>query len=256
MSVIHAIYLSIVEGLTEFLPVSSTFHLIIASEVLGIPQGKFLDTFLVIIQSGAILAVVTMYLKHIRENPSLVLKVGASFVPTAIVGFGLYEVIKRVFFHTDWLMLGAFVLVGYVFILLEYLLKKKSIPLTKSVSQMNYREAVLVGLAQSLAVIPGVSRAGIVIVTLIGMRYKREEAAMYSFYLAVPTILAASVFDALKMKNVLVGASVTPLVIGIVGSYITAYIGIRWFIGYLKTHTLTVFGWYRVFLGIILLFSL
>jgi len=246
--------LGIIEGLTEFLPISSTAHLILVSQLLNIPQTDFQKFFEVFIQSGAILAVFFIYLKYVLKNKKIIPKVIASFVPTAVIGFLLYKIIKHVFFNSRLLMALSFFILGAVFLVIEYLIKNKKIKLTQSIDRLNYQTAIIVGFMQALAVIPGVSRAGIVLVTMMILGFKREESARYSFLLAVPTILAASGYDLYKSKDLLVFSSnnLFLLMIGFVVSFISAYVVVNWFIKYLQKNTLNLFAIYRIILAGIL----
>lgn len=255
MTLFQSIILGIVEGITEFLPVSSTFHLIWTSNVLSIPQSEFVKLFEVFIQGGAILAVVFMYWQELLNNFSLFKKLIVSFIPTAFVGFALYKVIKGVFFESTITMLVIFVIVGIIFLLVEYLIKKGNLSVKREIDTLTYKEAFMVGLYQSLAVMPGVSRAGSVMVGMMCMGIRREHAAKYSFMLAIPTILAASGLDMLKMRNVVLANAnhIDILAMGFVTAAISAFIVVKWLISYLQSNSLVVFGWYRVIAGIILL---
>jgi undecaprenyl-diphosphatase len=254
MNFIQAAALGIVEGITEFLPISSTFHLIYTSRILQIPDSEFVKLFEVVIQSGAILAVLFIYIKELIGKKELIVKLLLSFLPTAIVGLTLYRMIKDVFFESDAIMMGVFVLVGIVFIIYESVAGKKE-QLTKSIKDLSYKEAITIGFIQSLAVVPGVSRAGSVILGMMVLRFRRDEAARYSFFLSVPTIFAASAYDAYKMRDLIASSQefFPLLVVGFVTAFISALIVVRWLIGYLQRHTLTIFGFYRIILGIILL---
>lgn len=255
MNLIYSLVLGIVEGVTEFLPISSTAHLILTSKIMNMPQTDFMKFFEVFIQSGAILAVVVIYLEYARKNIEVMKKVVVSFIPTAIVGFLLHKMIKEVFFESEGLIVGAMLVVGLVFILIEYLVKKKRLKLSRSLGGMSYLDSIVVGLGQALAVVPGVSRAGIVMVFMMLKGYRRDESAIYSFLLAVPTILAASGYDLIKTDPaVITNADNLPfLVIGFVTSFVTAYISVKWLIGYLKKKTLVGFGIYRVILSLTLI---
>lgn len=254
MNIINAIILGIVEGATEFLPISSTAHLIIASRLLNITQNDFQKFFEVFIQSGAILAVVVIYLKTILKNKKMLINIFVAFVPTAAIGFILYKIIKTVFFNSNNLMIGAFVIVGLGFLVIEYLIKSQKIKLKLSINQLNYSKALLIGLMQALAVVPGVSRAGIVLITMMAMGFRREDAALFSFFLAVPTILAASGYDLFKSRDLVVLSStnIIFLVIGLLTAFISSYIVINWFIKYLQKRTLTVFAIYRIIIALLL----
>lgn len=242
--------LGIVEGLTEFLPISSTFHLIITTKILGIAATDFVKMFEVVIQSGAIVALLFIYLKTLLCDKALMKSVVYSFVPTALVGLVLHKIIKTVFFESDLLMLFVFVAFGILFILLE----KYGLTLTKSLSALTTKQALLIGLAQSLSVIPGVSRSGAVIVIMMLLGYKRDESARYTFMLSLPTIFAASALDLYKGVGTisLQGDGAILLAVGFLSALIIAYFVSQWLIKYLSHHTLELFGWYRLALAAIL----
>jgi len=254
MNILHALLLGIVEGLTEFLPVSSTFHLLIVTKLIGIAQSDFSKFFDVFIQSGAILAIVVLFAKEWFSQIEMLKKVAISFIPTAIIGFLLHKVIKGVFFESFGPMIIVFTLIGVVFLVLEAWLKKNPEKLAKTVDSISWKEAVVIGLAQAVAVFPGVSRAGAVMIAMLLMGYRRDEAAKYSFTLAVPTLLAASALDLIKMKGSLssFGPNVTVLAVGTVTAFVTALVVVRWFIQFLRKRNFEVFGWYRIIAGPIL----
>jgi len=245
MIALQAIVLGIVEGLTEFLPVSSTFHLIWAANILGLAQTEQQKVFAVVIQSGAILAVIFLYFRTLVNDSHLIKKIIISFLPTAIVGLVLYKLIKDVFFENYILQLTMFALVGIIFIVFEK--TRQGHAYTRNSADLTYAEAIMIGLAQSLAVIPGVSRAGAVILALMLYNVKRDEAAKYSFLLAIPTIGSASLFDLYKSRHeILIQDNWLMLGIGFLVSFIVALIVIRWLTYYLQHHTMTMFGWYRL----------
>ena len=253
MDLISALVLGIVEGVTEFLPISSTAHLIISSRLLNIPQTEFQKFFEVFIQAGAILSVVFLYFNYAVKRPEVMKKVAASFLPTAIVGFLLHKVIKGVFFESYALIIGSLVVVGLLFIVIEHFVKNKKIKLSKTVKNLSWTDALIIGLGQSLAVVPGVSRAGIVILTMMAKGYRRNEAAVYSFLLAVPTIFAAAGYDLLKTDTSVLAEqnNLLFLSVGFVVSFITAYISVKWLINYLKKNSLVPFGIYRILLVVL-----
>ncbi|MFZ2206559.1 MAG: undecaprenyl-diphosphate phosphatase [Microgenomates group bacterium] len=250
MNIVHAAILGVVEGLTEFLPISSTAHMILASRLMGLHQTEFLKFFEVFIQVGAIFAVVFLYFKKFFDL-KLIKQLIASFIPTAVVGFLLYKIIKTVFFNSTYLIAGSLILFGILFIVVEKYNKK----LNKSVGKMTLQTAVLIGLAQALAVVPGVSRAGIIMIAMMMLGFKREESAQYSFMLALPTLAAAAMLDAIKMRGISLSVSEYEMVgIGLLTSFIVAYFSMKWFISFLQKKKLTSFGVYRIALGIISLF--
>lgn len=248
MELYKIVVLSVIEGITEFLPVSSTFHLILTSHILGIAQNDFAKLFDVFIQSGAILSVLIIYGLTLLKDRKLLYKVAASFVPTAVVGLILYKVIKGVFFEANLLMGIVFAAVGLIFLLVEFLHVKDGTKLKRQISSLNYQEAITIGLVQSLAVVPGVSRAGAVIVLMILLGFRRDEAAKYSFMLSIPTIFAASFLDLFKMRGLIIGHPDYLLFLGLgfVITFATSFIVVKWLLGYLKTNSLAVFGWYRI----------
>lgn len=255
MNLLNALILGIVEGVAEFLPISSTAHLLIAGKLLHLTQTEFQTFFDIFIQSGAILAVVFLYFKYVIKHKDLWGKIVVSFIPTAIVGLILEKIIKKVFFNSMPLIIGSMFFVGLLFIIFEYLVRKKKIILVKSIESLSYKEAFMVGLGQSLAVVPGVSRAGIVMLTMMGQKFKRDESAIYSFLLAVPTILAASGLEVIKTNIKILSnpANLSFLAVGFIVSFITAYLSIKWLIGFLKNNSLTIFGIYRLLLSFILI---
>ena len=255
MNIINSIILGLVEGVTEFLPISSTAHLIISSKFLNIPTTEFQKFFEVFIQSGAILAVVFVYWKTIFKNRNLMINVILSFIPTAIVGFLLHKIIKGVFFESFTLIAASLFVVGLFFIIFEFLLKRKIIKTDKKIIQMTILQALLIGIGQSLAVVPGVSRAGAVILTMMLLGFDREESALYSFVLAVPTLFAASAFDFIKTDPQLVFSGSNPifLFVGLIMAFFSALFAIKWFVKFLQKNSLSYFGVYRIGLALIVM---
>jgi undecaprenyl-diphosphatase len=257
MEIIHAVILGVVEGATEFLPISSTFHLLMASRLLGIEQTEFAKFFDVFIQAGAILAVVVLFAREWFGSIDFLKKIAVSFIPTAIVGFLLHEVITGVFFESFRFMITVFMVVGVAFIFLERHFAKRTVHQEKTIEEMSWKEAVIIGLAQAAAVFPGVSRAGAVIIAMLLLRYRRDEAAKYSFTLAVPTILSAAALDTIKMRELIMttgGQELMILLIGSVTAFLSALVVIKWFIHFLRQRTFVSFGWYRIVAGAVLFF--
>lgn len=222
--------------------------------MLGVEQTTFVKFFEVFIQAGAIVAVVLLYGREVLQNRDLMKKTIISFIPTAIVGFVLYKVIKDVFFEAQWLNLTVFFIMGVIFLIVEWGIKKDKLRLHKELEKLTYKDALLIGLCQSLAVIPGVSRAGSVIVGMMFMKFRRNESAKFSFILSIPTIVMASLYDLYKMRNSLdIQSNSGLLIVGTVVSFITAYIVMKWFIKYLQHHSLAAFGWYRLIVTFILI---
>src|SRR3989338_3798128 len=258
MNIIQAIILGVVEGTTEFLPISSTFHLIFTAELLRISQNDFTKLFEVFIQSGAILSVALLYFSNVVKYKELTKKVIISFLPTAITGFILYKFIKNVLFENQIFMVGIFIAVGGIFFFTEFLIKRRKINLIKKVNSLTYQDALIIGLAQSLAIFPGVSRAGAVIVAMMLLKYRRDESAYYSFLLSIPTIFAAAFFDLFKMRMLIFNYSNNwiLLLVGFVTALISSYFVVKWFIKFLQKNSLVIFGYYRLVVAIILLLIL
>ncbi len=258
MDIFQSILLGVVEGVTEFLPISSTAHLILVSKALGLKQTEFQTFFEVFIQSGAIVSVTALYLKYLLEHRAVLKHIIFSFVPTAIIGFALHKIIKTVFFQSEPLIIGSMLLIAVVFLLVERMIANGSLQLKKSVMNLTTTQALIIGLAQSLAVVPGVSRAGIIIVVMMMMGFKRGESAKYSFMLAIPTIFAASALDLYQSRALLAQSSsqLGLLLVGFGTAFVTAYISVKWLIRYLQTNTLAGFAYYRILLAIIVLLTL
>jgi len=252
MDLLNTIVLGIVEGVTEFLPISSTAHLIITSKFLNIPQTDFQKLFEVFIQSGAILSVVFLYFQDLKGNFKILKSLFFSFLPTAVVGFFLYKIIKNIFFESSLLINFSLFFVGVLFIIIEILVRKKKIILKKKIEEMDVFQSLIIGLGQSLAVVPGVSRAGAVILTMLVLGYRREEAAKYSFLLSIPTIFMASFYDLYKSRDILFFNfnEAGRLMIGFFTAFIFALISVKWLIGFLKKNSLVVFGVYRIALAL------
>ncbi len=253
-----SVVLGIVEGLTEFLPVSSTFHLVFFSKAIGAGNGSFVKLFNVFIQSGAILAVLTLYWKSLRRDRALVTKTLAAFSPTVVLGILFYGVIKQVFFESNLGMVVVFILVGFLFFIFEGLVKKGWLRPAKPISELTYGNAIIIGMAQCLAFLPGVSRAGAVILAMMILGFKRADAAAFSFLLAVPTLLAAGAYDLYKTKDAILHSANNALllVVGSIAAFAVAFLAVKWLVRYLQGHTLNLFGAYRLIIGSLLLLAL
>lgn len=244
MSLVHVFILSIVEGVTEFLPISSTGHLILASRLLGISATDFTKTFEIAIQLGAIMAVVVLYFKKFSQSFSLYKKLFVAFLPTAIVGFFLYPFIKGYLLGSSQVVVWSLFLGGIAIILFEKYHKPfKPRPLT-------IRHYFLIGVFQSLSVIPGVSRAAATIIGGLLTGLKRETATEFSFLLAVPTMFAATTLDIYKSRQILMSGDLLSLLIGTFLSFVFAMLAVKFLIGYVKKHNLMTFGIYRIILAI------
>lgn len=257
MNFFQAALLGAIEGVTEFLPVSSTFHLIFTGKFLGLAPDEFLKFFEVFIQSGAVAAIALLFLAELKKDQSLLHHVIISFIPTAIIGFILHTVIKNIIFEKDLLLISASFFIGLIFIAVEIFIKKGHLRTNLPISKLTIKGALLIGLFQSLAVIPGVSRSGATILGLLLLGFNRSEAAIYSFLLAIPTIISASALDLIKTPlSVLTSNHLALLSAGFISSFIFAHFSAHWLIEFLKRHTLIPFGIYRIVLTLILLLIL
>lgn len=256
MNIIEVIILGIIEGITEFLPISSTAHLILASKILGLQQTEFVKFFEIFIQSGAIMAVIVEYLNFIKKNSFLIKKIILSFLPTTLIALIFYKLIKNVFFENIFLIIFSMIIVGFFFIVLELLIKKKIIQLNLSLNQLKNWQAILIGIFQGLSIIPGVSRAGAVILIMMLLRFNRKDSVLYSFLLAIPTIIGASLYDLLKsgINTFDTSNNFIFLILGFFISFVAALFTIKWFINYLQKNNLIFFGVYRIIFGFALFF--
>lgn len=248
MTTLDAILLGIVEGLTEFLPISSTAHLVVAAEVLHIPHSDFLSSFILAIQLGAIASVILVYWKTIVWDMETMKRVAIAFVPTAIIGFLLYGLLKQYLIENLVLIASALLVGGIVLIVFEYFAKRESITVVTD-GPMSYTSAFLIGCAQAVAIVPGVSRAGATILGGLMLGVSRVEIVRFSFLLAIPTMLAATGYDLLKTGASFALSEWELLAVGFVVSFVAAYVGIKFFISFIQTHSFTGFGWYRIVLG-------
>jgi undecaprenyl-diphosphatase len=249
MTLIHSIILSLIEGITEFLPISSTGHMILASNLLHIADSDFVKSFEIIIQLGAILAVLVLYWKKLLLNKDIFLRVCIAFLPTAIIGFVLYKFIKTVLLGNPWIVVVSLAIGGTILIILELLYKEKAESI-KEIKNITPIQAFIIGIAQSFSIIPGVSRAAATIVGALMVGIKRDTAVEFSFLLAIPTMAAATGLDMIKSAKHFSGNEYMLLAVGLIGAFITALLVVKWFIGFVKNHTFIPFGIYRIILAI------
>ncbi|NUO40384.1 MAG: undecaprenyl-diphosphate phosphatase [Gemmatimonadaceae bacterium] len=246
MSLLHAFILGIVEGVTEFLPISSTAHLILASRLLAL-DSEFVKSFEIIIQFGAILSVVVLYWKKFWHWDVLK-KLVVAVIPTGVIGLTVYKAVKSYLLGNLTVVLLSLLIGGIALIVFERF--RASTEGEVDFREITYRKAFLIGLFQAIAVIPGVSRSAATIVggSLIGI--SKRTIVEFSFMLAVPTMLAASGLELVKGRAALAG-HYGLLAVGFVVSFITAIVAIKTFLGYIKRHDFSVFGWYRIVLAVV-----
>lgn len=251
MDLLQSIILGIVEGLTEFLPISSTGHLIIASAWMNIHDQAFTKAFEVIIQSGAIVAVLILYWKKFLSSFDFYKKLTIAFIPTVVIGLLVKDYVD--------LFLGSINVVAWALIVGGVILiwsDKKFEPLQvsgKSIDEMNLKELFLIGLSQTLAFIPGVSRSGATIVGGLFLSMNKKEAAEFSFFLAVPTMAAATGYKLLKISSDINQSQWGLLATGWIVSLIVAIIAIKAFIGIVSKYGFKYFGYYRIVVGVLIL---
>lgn len=252
MDILQAIILGIVEGISEFLPISSTGHLILVSNLLQISQTEFVKTFEIAIQSGAILAVVLLYWKRALGDLELGKRIFVAFIPTAIIGFILYKAIKQFLIGNVYVVLFALLTGGIALILIELIFKRSSNHKEGEPFKLpSYKQSLGIGIFQSIAVIPGVSRSAASIVGGMILGTNRDTAVEFSFLLAVPTILAATLLDLSSTQFSFSQNEWLLLFAGFLTSFASSIIAIRWFIKFVATNTFIPFGIYRIILAII-----
>lgn len=242
MTFLDSIILGIVEGLTEFLPISSTAHLVLASEFLRVPESGFLSSFIIAIQLGAIASVVLLFWRTLIFDLETMKRVALAFLPTALIGFLLYKLLKEVLIENLWLIAATLFFGGIILILFERFHREGT-------GEMTYRSAFLIGCAQALAIVPGVSRAGATILGGLALGIPRVKIVEFSFLLAIPTMLAATSYDLLKSGGSFAMGEWELLAVGFVTSFVAAYACVKWLIRYVQTHSFAAFGWYRIVLG-------
>jgi undecaprenyl-diphosphatase len=254
MSLLQTILLSIVEGVTEFLPISSTGHLILASNLLKIEQTEFLKSFEIIIQLGAILAIVVIYFKKLilSFNLDLYKNILISFLPSAVFGLFFYKYIKLHLIGNSLVVVWSLLIGGITMLLFEHFHS----PNTNS-RKLTIKSFILVGFFQVLSMIPGVSRAFATIFGGMVVGMNRKDATEFSFFLAIPTMIAATGLDLVKTDMaVWTSSNISTLSIGFVGSFVTAYLVVKWLIKFVQNNNFNLFGWYRIILALIFLLYL
>ena len=253
MTLIDAAILGVVEGLSEFLPISSTGHLILTSALMQLKQSEAHKVFEVTIQLGAILAVVVLYWKQLLMSPDLARKVCIAFIPTGILGFLLYKTVKAFFIPS----LASYMLIagGFLFLVIERHLAKRS-EHHEPLQSVTYRQALLIGTIQSLSMVPGVSRSGATIMGGLLVGLDRKTAAEFSFLLAIPTMCAATGYDLYKNYRIFTLGDGQNILVGFVTSFLFAVIGIRFLLKFISSHTFVPFGIYRIVAGILFLLLL
>ena len=265
----QALILGLVEGLTEYLPVSSTGHLLLAQRLMGIESSTASDAFAICIQAGAILAVLGLYRQRVAQmmmgavgrnkaGQRLLINLLSAFIPAAVLGLLLEKPIKRYLFGGDewglWPVVAAWFVGGLAILLVSLARRRRGTSTTTGfdLEQLTIRMALIVGLAQCIAMWPGVSRSLITIVGGVLVGLSLPAAVELSFLLGVITLTAATAYDALKHgPEMLATYGATPLLIGFGAAWLSAVLAVKWMVGYLKSHGMEIFGWYRVALAFV-----
>jgi len=251
MEILNALILGVVEGLTEFLPISSTGHLILASDLLGAndERGKVFD---IAIQTGAILAVIWEYrARFFRVDPKLWLNLIVAFIPAAVLGLAFGAYIKAHLFSAV-PVASAFIVGGLIILFVE---RKKLSFRVDGTEAMTWLDALKVGIAQCFALIPGTSRSGATIIGGMLFGLSRRAATEFSFFLAVPTLLAAGAYDMWKNRALFAARDLPMFAVGLAAAFACAFIVIRWLIRYVATHDFRPFAWYRIVFGAVVLLT-
>ena len=251
MNILQALVFGIVEGITEFLPISSTGHLMIADTLLHVGFSSFVTSFNIYIQLVAILAVVVLYFKKIFTSWLRILHIIAAFLPTAIIGLLLFPFIKKILLENLFVVGLALIGGGVIIIIFEYFIAKN----IKEKNISIYR-SVWIGVFQALAVIPGVSRSAATIIGGRALGIKREDIVEFSFLLAIPTMLAATGLDLIKSDFSFSQNQWLLIAIGFVVAFLTALAAVKWFLSFIQKHGFAAFGWYRIVAGLIILIFL
>jgi undecaprenyl-diphosphatase len=249
MSIFEAIILAIVEGITEFLPISSTGHMIIASSFMGIADKPIVKIFEISIQFGAILSVVILYYKRFLQSTDFYIKLLIAFIPAAIFGKLLDDYIDQLLESVE--VVAITLLLGGIILLFidKWFAKNESAPQ----NEITGKKALYIGLFQCIAMIPGVSRSAATIIGGLTQKLDRKTAAEFSFFLAVPTMFAATAYKLLKNYKYIQQEDVTILIVGNIVAFIVAMLAIKFFITFLTRYGFKIFGYYRIALGIFIL---
>ena len=255
---LKAVILGVVEGLTEFLPISSTGHLIIAGQLIGY-TGEKAKVFEIVIQSGAMLAIIWEYrarfghvLAGLHRDAAarrFALNLLIAFLPAALLGLAFGGVIKQHLFHAV-PVAAAFILGGAIILWVERTRRQARV---EKVDDVTWKDALKIGLAQSFALIPGTSRAGATIIGGMLFGLSRRAATEFSFFLAVPTLIAAGAYDLYRNRALLDGSDLGVFSVGFVVSFVSAFLCVRWLLRYIATHDFSAFAWYRMAFGAIVL---
>ncbi len=250
MDFLQALVMSVIEGVSEFLPISSTGHLILTANLLKISQTSFVKDFEIVIQLGAILAIVVLYWNSLFRNIKVWKRIIVAFIPTGIIGLLLFKFVKDYLLGNLYVTLISLLIGGIVLIVLELIYKEREHHID-DLSKLSFPKAFTIGLFQSIAIIPGVSRSAATIVGGLFLGTKRKAAAEFSFILAVPTMLAATGLDLFKANFSYTSSEWLIMLSGFLGSFIVALISVKLFLKYIQRHNFIIFGIYRIIASIL-----
>ena len=253
MTILDSIILGVIEGFTEFLPISSTGHLIVASHFLGLDQTAATKAYEVIIQLAAILAVFFSYKeKFTLEHTTLWMKIVIAFLPIGLIGYIFSDQIKSLFSVN--IVASMFIVGGIIFLVVEKFFIKDEKELIQNVEDVSFKQSIFIGFAQVFALVPGTSRAGSTIIGALLLGLSRKASAEFSFLLAFPVMAAVSGYDLVKHYKEFTDESLITLLVGFGVSFFIAYVTIKLFLKFLEKFTFVAFGIYRILFGIALLF--
>ena len=255
MNALHAVILGIVEGITEFLPISSTGHMILTANLLHLGETDFVKSFEIFIQLGAILAVVLLYWKRVLLSWKVFSRVAVAFAPTAVIGLLAYKFVKAHLLGNMHVVLWSLFLGGIFLVVFEYFQKGKTSRVS-SIGSITYTQALWIGVFQAIAIIPGVSRSAATIVGGLALGIARDTIVEFSFMLAIPTMLAAAGLDLFKSGFHFSAQETEMLGIGFVVAFISAFFAIKFLLDYVQKHTFVSFGVYRIGIAIAFLLYL
>ena len=252
MTFLQALILGLVEGLTEFIPVSSTGHLLAVAKLMRLELTPFVTSFTIYIQLGAILAVLVLYFKKLLLNRHNFFNVVMAFIPTAIIGLVLYPFIKKILLESLLTVAVALIVGGLALIIFEYWFKKQA----DKNKPLSLRRSFIVGICQALAVIPGVSRSGATIIGGLLLGINRQTIVEFSFLLAIPTMAAATGLDLIKSDFNFSNNEWLMIAVGFMTAFGSAILAVKWFISFVSKGSFVGFGWYRIAAGLLILLFL
>ena len=251
MELWQVVVFGIIEGVTEFLPVSSTGHLILTAKILNLFQSEFLKSFEIAIQLGAIFSVAMLYWRSLLIDRKMFAKVMAAFLPTAVLGTLFYKFIKSFLFARESIIVIALFAGGVILVIFEFFYKEKP-GSSSSTTNITFKQAFIIGTCQALAMIPGVSRSLATILAGLSMGLQRKTIVQFSFLLAIPTMLCATAFDLTKSAANFTWMQLQHLTVGFIVSFLVAFVVVRTFVRYVEKNNFIAFGIYRIMIALLL----